>query len=149
MIDKSDIRLKILNKLSAQKKGTEEFLANELLAKIHNDLGSVRRALIDLIEAGYIKESNVDWRTEKENKSVIYSINTIGPPENKSTKRLINDDSIGAIRIYLTLAGQEFLVESENLRLTTWTIRNDWWLKIIYMLIGAGISIAIFYLTNL
>lgn len=148
MINKTDIRFKILEKLSEEKNSTAEFKAKEFLATLHSDLGTIKRALIDLIEDGLIKESNVNWPEEKEEKSSINAIVTKGPPERKESKRLLEDESLGPIRIYITLKGQQFLLQSENLRRQSWSIRNDWWVKILYMVVGAGISVAVFYITH-
>tara|TARA_R110002111_G_scaffold89077_1_gene138712 strand:+ start:409 stop:855 length:447 start_codon:yes stop_codon:yes gene_type:complete len=148
MINKSDIRIKILEKLSEEKNSTGEFKAKDFLVTLHSDLGTIKRALIDLIEDGLIKESNVKWPEERDEKSSIHKIVTKGSPERKDSRRLINDKTIGTIRIYITLKGQQFLLQSENLRRQSWSIKNDWWIKLLYMIIGASISVLVFYATH-
>lgn len=148
MKDSSDIRLKILDHLNKSGRSTEEINCNNFLVTLHNDLGTIKRTLIELIEKGYIKESNVDWDRERETSSVIFKIKTIGNLTRKDSKRLLNPEDIKAIRLYLTLEGKKFLIESENLKHYSWTIRNDWWLKIVYLIIGSILTFTVYLIRD-
>lgn len=148
MIDNSDIRFKILAHLNKFGQSTEEINCNAFLETLHSDLGTIRRTLIELIEKGYINESNVNWERERETLSAIYKINTRGDHTRKDSKRLLKPNDIEAIRLYLTLDGKKFLIESENLKHYSWTIRNDWWMKIIYIIIGAVLTLGAYIIRD-
>lgn len=141
-MDDTDIRYIILKKLRKENAGTAEFSANQFLASLHRDLGTIRRALTDLIKDGYIWESNIDWDNDRDESEVsrISTINSVGPPAQKDSKRLLTE--IKPIRIYITLKGMRFLIESYNLRRTTWNLRNEWWIRILFLVIGAVIAFA-------
>lgn len=143
-----DIRLNILQRVERENRGTAEFKANEYLATTHSDLGTIKRAVVDLLDDGYIKESNLLWPDEK-SKSVVYNIDTKGPAGSpkKDPKRLLDQKDIKFIRLYISLHGKKFLIEEENLRRTTWWIKHDWWMRIIYMVIGVGVGIGGSHLT--
>lgn len=139
----NDIRYKVLLRLQKQKNGTDEFKANEFLATLHDDLGTVRRALIDLVESGYIRESNVDASGVNPQESVIYNIKSRGPKENKKARRLAEDKSIGVIRIHITLKGIQFMTETENEHFRMRSIKNEWWKNLIFLFVGAIITILV------
>lgn len=148
MNENSDIRYKILEYLNQNGNSTEEVRCSIFLAHLHNDLGTIKRTLIELINKGYINESNVDWVNEKETKSEIFKINTRGNIERKDSKRLLDSKDIKEIRLYLTLDGKRFLIESENLKHTTWMIRNEKWFRILLIFIGALLSLIIQWLSK-
>jgi len=138
-----DIRFKILDHLDKNGRSTEEIVCNEFLASLHYDLGTIKRTLIELIEKGYINESNVNWERDRETASVIFAINTKGDKTRKDTKRLLDINDIKAIRLYLTLDGKKFLIESSNLKRTTWMLKNEWWLRFAILIFGAILTLAI------
>ena len=141
-----DIRLNILKRIEQENRGTAEFIANEYLSTAHDDLGTIKRAVLDLLDDGYVRESNLSWPDQK-SKSVVFNIDTTGGKPNKNSNRLNNKNDIKSVRLYITLKGKRFLIEEENLRRTTWWIKHDWWLRIIYIALGAGIGIGGSYLT--
>jgi|GEM_PF-6383979 len=151
MVDKFDIRFKILNHLARKGSSTEEVQCSDFLACLHPDLGTIRRTLKELIVKGYINESNIDWAKERE-QSTIWKIETIGSPQKKESSRLLDRQDIKEIKLYLTLDGKKFLIEAANLKHTTRKIRNEWWMKFAILIIGGaltlsfqGISKAIFH----
>jgi hypothetical protein len=136
-MDSKDIRLSILEKLDQENKSTAEFIANEFLETLHSDLGTIIRAVNDLVDDGYIKESPPsDIR------------NAVKNWENKSSKRLLNPNDIPSIRLFITLRGKQFLVESGNLKRTTWNLKNEWWVRLAYLIAGALIVVAVNRLTG-
>ena len=142
----NDIRYKVLLRLQKQKNGTDEFKANEFLTTLHDDLGTVRRALIDLVESGYIRESNVDASGVNPQESVIYNIKSRGPKENKKAIRLVEDKSIGVIRIHITLKGIQFMTETENEHIRMRSIKNEWWKNLIFLILGSVLTLIVGWL---
>ena len=130
-MNEKDIRIKILERLEREEQSTAEFMANEFLATLHPDLGTVKRSVLDLIEDGYIKQSFP---------SDISAINTV---ERKGSDRFLDKNDIPPVRLFITLKGQQFLIESKNLKRTTWMIKHDWWVKIVYLIAGSLIAVAI------
>lgn len=144
-----DIRLNILRRIERENRGTAEYIANEFLATTHHDLGTIKRAVIDLLDDGYIRESNLYWPSERKN-SVVEAIDTNGPTETKKNpKRLLDQKDIKLIRLYITLKGKRFLIEEENLRRTTWSIKYDIPLKLAFMVLGFLLTIGGYYLRTL
>jgi hypothetical protein len=143
MKESKDLRFKVLEYLQENGSSTEEVQCNEFLSKLHGDLATIRRTIKELIEKGYINESNIDWDKDRD-KSIIFNLNTTGATgqENNRVERLLNPKEIGTIRLYLTLDGKKFLVESENLRRTTWMIRNDNKIKVLFAIFGAALGVA-------
>ena len=107
-----DLRQKILRKLFESNLSTEEFIANEFLQGVHSDTGTIKRALVDLLELGYIKESNINWSNggERINKSIINKIDS--NKENSSSKVALK--SCGRIRLYITLDGKKYIENEIN-----------------------------------
>ncbi len=136
---KTDIRFKILAHLLEINNSTNEFMANEFLSTLHDDLGTIKRALIELIEEGYIKESNIDTSIPYYT-SPVKSIVTIGNITRKNPKRLIEDSEISKIRIFITLKGKQFLQEIDNENKRMNHLKYDWLKNIVYLLIGAGLT---------
>ncbi len=106
-----DLRLEILHEIKNREKSTEELIANSFLQALNEDLGSLRRALIELLDEGLIGESNVTPETS----IVRNKLDSSGPPSVKSSKRLTNGE-IGPIRLFITLKGTLFLIEEKKLR---------------------------------
>jgi hypothetical protein len=146
-----DIRIKLLKKLNELNNGTSEFIANEYLSKLHTDLGTIRRLLIELIDFDMIRESNIPKENYKE--SIIRNINTTkSKGENfadlefkKSSKRLKGKygefDKIPDVRITITIKGLKFLTENEKLfwdsKMAKWKHYTFWPLLIFSFLMGA------------
>lgn len=149
MKDNKDLRFKILQHLQDNGSSTEEVPCNKFLAAAHNDLATIRRTLKELIQKGYINESNVDWSIELD-KSIIYNLNTTGATGqgNNRIERLLDPNDIGTIRLYLTLDGKRFLIESENLKHTTWMLRNDIPMKILFAFLGIIATLATQYISK-
>lgn len=115
-----DIRTMILSELSRQENSTAEFIANKFLYNIHKDLGTTIRALIELIEEGFVKESNIDWKDESQkNNSIVLSIDTTGKPGSnaKNPKRLLDSSDIKSIRLFITLKGKMYLIQDKKLKI--------------------------------
>jgi hypothetical protein len=109
-----DIRLRILHELNSKDGGTAEFKANEYLEKLHQDLGTIRRALIELLDEGLIAESNI---TDLQDSVIRTKLKSVGKDLNKKdSKRLNNDKSIPKIRIYITIKGKLFLREEFKIK---------------------------------
>jgi hypothetical protein len=142
MRDSKDLRFKVLEYLQENGSSTEEVQCNEFLSKLHIDLATIRRTIKELIEKGYINESNIDWEKDRD-KSIIFNLKTNGATgqEDNRIERLLDSNDIGTIRLYLTLDGKRFLIESENLRRTTWMIRNDIPMKLSFAIFGAVLGI--------
>jgi|GEM_PF-5952240 len=101
-MDNTDIRLRILERLDQENKSTEEFIANEFLETLHTDLGTIQRAVIELLDDKYIKESRP---------SAVRKIET---SKGKSSKRLLDGNDIPSIRLYITLKGKQYLAEQRD-----------------------------------
>lgn len=130
--------MKILLRLKEENLGTGEFIANQFLSTLHDDLGTLRRALVDLFNCGYATESNLYWPEQKADfvTSKIDTRGTLGP-EAKKSSRLNDPNDIPPIRLVITLTGLRFLVEAENLRRTTFLIKHDLWIKSGVLILGA------------
>ena len=138
-----DIRIELLENLCNLNKGTTEFIANDFLSKLHPDLGTIKRVLIELIDSDLIQESNI-CKDDFE-KSIIRNIDTTAhddDPEKfdkKNSKRLIQAigkcNKIASIRLIITLKGINFLIENEKLKnelvLTKWQKYGFWPIAII------------------
>ena len=152
-MSKKDIRIRLLEKLKKNNKGTEEFVANDFLNELHNDLGTLKRSLIELVDFDLIRESNVEKDDGK--KSVIRNIDTDTADlsksdidNKKSSLRLLNNvgafSKIKPIRLTITVKGLQFLVENEklgvDLTLSKW--QKKWfWPVAISGVIGLAIAI--------
>lgn len=126
-----DIRLEILLETQKRTSGTAEFVANEYLGDLQYDVGSIKRALQELIEFKYIKESNVPPE-----KSIIDAIKSEG---NEPAEKLKKANGYNAIRIFLTLEGKRFLIEDKQFmdeaKLSYWK-RKTFWPVIIIGILG-------------
>ena len=156
---KNDIRIRLLKELRNLNQGTEEFVANEFLSKLHPDLGTIRRLLIELIDFDLIRESNVP----KDNKdsSVIRNIPTTKDDSDtlitleykKSSKRLVSKygafEKIKDIRLTITVKGLILLKENEKLdvdyTLSKW---QKYWFWPVALIAIAGLAIAIISLAK-
>lgn len=132
-----DIRLEILHHINKKQKATEEYVANEYLYGLHDDIGTIRRALRELLAEGLIGESNVT----SENSVILNQMASVGPPSKKSSERLVNGD-IDSIRLYITLKGKLYLVEEKKINnellLSEWNISIR--IVLILLAIIGGIS---------
>lgn len=114
----SDIRYKILYELNKIGHSTEEIPINTFLATLKTvkgtkDIGTIKRAILELIKEEYVEES-------PSRKRIIDEINTNGPAETfKNPKRFIQDvgdaPKIDNIYLIITLKGKKFLVEWDKL----------------------------------
>jgi len=117
---KTDIRIRILKHYKKLNSSTSETKDNKWLHKLDSDLGTIRRALIELIESDYLaiseKSANeaVEWLKENMNST------TMGPrtpdhDDKKSSKRLIenigNYNKVPEIRLYTKIKGIVFIQE--------------------------------------
>jgi hypothetical protein len=146
-----DIRIALLEKLNSLKNGASEFIANEFLSSLHDDLGTIKRMLIELIDSDLIIESNVTKSDHP--KSIIWQIDTTAhdnDPERdnkKSSKRLIrkvgNSEKIQCIRLLISLKGMNFLIENaklkNELKLSRWQ-RYWFWPVALIALLSLAIS---------
>jgi len=134
-----DLRYKILLELKARELETREFVANEYLSKLPYDLGTIKRALIELRNSNYIQESNVP-----PNKSVIDEIVAI---DNEGPEKLLNKTH-GAIRLVLTLDGTRFLLEDSKLKvdyaISRWT-KFLFWPVAAFSVISLALSLINFF----
>lgn len=135
-MDNKDIRLRILEKLDKENRSTAEFIANDFLQTLHSDLGTIIRAVLDLVEDGYIKQSPPS------------DIGAIDTSQLKSSDRLLDRSDTPTIRLFITLRGKQFLLESENLKRTSWNLRNEWWVRLSYLTAGALIVVGVNWLTS-
>ncbi len=144
---KSDIRYKILDHLLEINNSTNEFIANQFLSTLHDDLGTIKRALMELIEDGYIKESNIDTSVSNYT-SPIKSINTVGDIARKNPQRLIEDSEISKIRIYITFKGKQFLQEIENENKRMNHLKYEWLKNLVYLIVGASFTFLVNFFSD-
>ena len=138
-----DIRLQILLHFRDLNVSTEERIANQWLSQVHYDLGTIRRALIELILEGYLvipgleKDEAVTWL----NSEMDSTTSKLTPAERhakKSSMRLIKEvggyPKVADIRLHTTIAGVVFI--EKYLR-----DRNDIWIRVMLMLLGVVLGI--------
>lgn len=130
-----DIRYQLLNVLKVRDLETKEFIANEFLSSLPHDLGTIKRALIELRNSNYIQESNVPPGA-----SVIDDIVAV---DNESPKKL-RDANCRSIRLILTLDGRRFLLEDEKLQnelaVAKWNKKIFW---MIFLISSASLLVSI------
>lgn len=123
---KRDLRLTILKYFSKLNASTSETAANEWLSKQHDDLGTIRRALIELIETDLMaisemdKFSAVSWlKTNLDTKTVALTADK-DKRDKKSSRRLIEKveafSEIPKIRLFVTLQGVMFVNEQARMK---------------------------------
>lgn len=128
----SDIRYKILKRLESKSRSTAEYNSNEFLSELHDDLGTIKRSLVELMREGLIYESNID----DYKKSVSYGINTSTSINDnpdfinqvKSPERLNGDvgdhgKKISDIRLIISIKGLRWLEEYEKFGLDKKSVR--------------------------
>ena len=139
MLMKKDIRLQILEHFRKLKRSTEECIANEWLSRLHHDLGTIRRALIELVEQDYLAISGSEktealvWLLK-----VMDSVTSNSLPTERHAKkasiRLIKEvggyPRVPDIRLHTTLNGIAFIEKYAR-------DRNEVWIRFILLLIGA------------
>lgn len=145
MNESNDIRLSFLEYLEAKGSSTQEIICNEFFSKLHPDIGTTIRAVIELLELGYVKESHIDWKTDSGKKaSPIANIDTSGSTQshpNKQASRWLNFNDVGAMRFYITLEGKKFLIDNRNLKRSTWNIKYDIPIKLAFVFVGGLVTI--------
>lgn len=123
-MQKENIRLTILKKLEEESgKAPTEFIANEFLHQLHDDIGTIKRTLIDLVENGLIlwsnndKQSSIDTITKVLN-TTCYGNSQKDKENSKNTLRFIdslgNQEKIKTIRLHITIKGLKFLYDYEQ-----------------------------------
>lgn len=133
----NDVRIQILKKLQLMGHATEEVALNEFLATLKtygggSDLGTIIRAIRELIKEEYICESPI--------RDVVNGMSSKGDRETfKSTRRFIETvgdaPQIGNLYLFITLKGKNFLIENQKLNLeytlTKWKKYSFWPLALI------------------
>jgi hypothetical protein len=152
-----DIRIAILRYFKESNISTEEHPLNEWLEKQNDDLGTIRRALIELIENDFLIISNLDKEHSVSIVKKEYDTTTHSNPltENdkikKSSKRLIEDlhnlKKIKELKFITTINGIKFLIEFDKLKddskLSKW--QKKWfWVVAVIGLVGLILSILTF-----
>ncbi len=149
-----DLRIRILEHLVNNGQSTEETILNDFLGKSGEDLGVIRRSLIELIESGYVKISNTEnHKAIQELNEQLNSTTQRGTPhqdaeDKKSCKRFLHD--VGnhkkirlKIRAYATVKGINFLIEYHKLHddaaLSKWQ-RKAFWLLFTFAILSPFIS---------
>lgn len=120
----NDLRYKILNEF--REKSTGETISNDFLETLHYDLGTIKRAIIELIDSDLLsfsnltKEESIKWLNKNVITTSIYNKEFDSLNQNiQSSKRLIKDlenslepnttKKIPPIRLYTTVKGLIFL----------------------------------------
>jgi hypothetical protein len=121
---KEDIRILILRELDKKNRSTAEYRLNEYLATLHDDLGTIRRSLIELQEEGLIANSynynikNLLITTEKDYK-MYHNVHDMHESYLKKSRRLIEDPEvtrygIQGLYFYICLKGKTFIFENSK-----------------------------------
>lgn len=147
---KHDLRIRILNHFKDLDQSTAETRANDWLEKQHDDLGTIRRSLIDLIELDYIRVSSIGdedpivWLVKH------WDTKTNGPrtkddDDKKSSKRLVesvgNYSNVEDVKLYTTVKGLTFIAENNR-------FRNYHVHKLLYIVIGVTVGFLLTYLLD-
>ncbi len=113
-----DLRIRILEHFQDLEKSTEEIKANEFLVKLNDDLGTIRRAIIELIRFDHLvisekeKADAISW-LKKEWDTETNGPRTEDDNHKKSSKRLIqkvgNHSKVKAVRLITTVHGIRFM----------------------------------------
>lgn len=152
------MRFIILQRLKFEDKGPAEFIANDFLSELHTDLGTIRRALIDLVEMGLIglinkqdKKGAIEWLVNELNTSIDagHTRDDKHMQIKTSSKRLIEGEiggdlkKIGNIGLNLTIQGVNWLIEHDTLRRTNKLVKYDLVIKGAVLLIGFALGIIV------
>lgn len=121
-----DIRLKILLHFEGLEGSSKETIANNYLAGLENDLGSIRRTLIELIQEDFIRlssiqnENPIKWLNRELDTTTHDRANSQKYQNKKSSKRFLkhvgNQSKIPKIRLYVTLKGLLFIKEYKRFK---------------------------------
>lgn len=123
-----DLRIKILRYFIDKKTSTEEHPSNEWLANQHNDLGTLRRALLELIDNEFLVISNKNKKDSLQkiqtefNTGALQFSNPLSSLDEmrKSSKRLTNNlrnfNRIPDIKFITTVKGLKFIIEFDKLK---------------------------------
>jgi hypothetical protein len=147
-----DLRLVILKKIQIESEaGTDEFLANIFLSTIHSDLGTIRRALIELVENDFLKISNTEkapdfnfWKKWLDTKSVKnppypeYNVDIKNPK--RFVEKVGKHQQIPSMRLVSTIEGIKFLIEYDTLKRNLWFAKYRIHVAIILLIIGGFIG---------
>lgn len=116
-----DLRLRILMEFNDLENSTAETVANKWLSDQHSDLGTIRRAVIDLIEFDYLKVSEteklcaISWLNKEWDSTTYNSPQTKDDEDKKSSLRLIQKvgqyDKVSKVRLYTSVKGIVFIQE--------------------------------------
>jgi len=153
-----DVRIKILRYHKNRNTSTEEHSSNVFLAKLSSDLGTIRRALLELVSEDYLIISNAtkdksieaitrDFNTK--NKSTPLSDEDI---LRKSSKRLVENvgsmEKIPEYKFFTTVKGLKFLIEFDKLcfeaTMSRWQRLIFWPLLIVSFFISISQGIELF-----
>lgn len=102
---------------------TQEWKANKYLSTCHTDLGTIRRALLELKDEGLIRKSNHNTKNKYQEIEDIETNEGLVGENAKNPKRLDDPDNelkcnpkykIGTIRIYITLKGLDYIRNYER-----------------------------------
>lgn len=145
----SDLRIRILKYYKERKSSTEEHSSNSWLEKQSDDLGAIRRAIIELITEDFLIISNAtkDKALEKVEEAFNTTAHGLTPEKTKlkkSSKRLIQDvdeyKKIPEYKFFTTVKGIKFIIEFEKLKLdktiATWQRIAFWPLLILSLFLG-------------
>lgn len=133
-----DIRLRTLEHFRKLNVSTEERIANEWLAGQHYDLGTIRRALIELVDKDYLaisgseKLESLEWLQREMNSET----SKLSPQERhakKSSMRLLKEvggfTRVPDIRLHTTINGIAFIEKYSR-------DRNEVWIRLLLILLG-------------
>lgn len=145
-----DLRYKILFHMKSLGNSTEEWHANEYLSTCHSDLGTIIRALVELVDEGLI------FNCYDRNKSIHYQdlskidtsnkkngINAKNPLRFNDVKNQLNcSEEIKAVRLYITLKGLMFLQEKEKFKLDKINSgrTKNWFYLLLAITIAVGVG---------
>ena len=150
-MSKKDLRLKILEHFNNLKRSTAETNTNEWLYQQHTDLGTIRRAVIELIETDMLaisekdKEEALTWIKEVMD-STTRGFEQERRNAKKSSKRLIASvgefPEIPNLKIYTTLKGILFIQDykrTKNLNIN----------KLVFMILGVLLGMVVWYIKEI
>lgn len=116
----NDLRFRILEYFEELDNSTSEEIANPWLETQDDDLGTIKRSLIDLIESDFIRLSSlgdkdpIKWLNENWD-STTHGKRTKEHDDKKSSKRLTQDvgihNKVPDVKMYTTVKGLMFIKE--------------------------------------
>ncbi|QNR22775.1 hypothetical protein [Croceimicrobium hydrocarbonivorans] len=140
---RSDLRLQILQHFESLNRSTSETVANKFLHGLHEDLGTIRRALIELIQEDYIRISSIGNQDPVEFLKTHWNSTTYSAQRSKSdinkksSKRLLKavgeHGKVPDIKLYTTVKGLMFIKEYRRYK-----YQHHW--QLIFILTGALIG---------